>query len=236
MSRSKEINMGGQASPISFRWRPTLRFSVRGLIILVLVIGLWLGWLVRCARIQRDAVAAIQHAGGKVAYDWEWRNGKSIPGGKPWTPRWLIDLIGVDYFGHVTFVWLIPSKADDAAIAQVGRLIRLQLKDLTRITVLWLDRNQVTDAGLAHLRALKNLTSLSLVRTQVTDAGLVHLKGLTDLSELNLSGTAVTDLGLAHLKGLTNLSVLDVMSTQVTDAGVSELRRTLPNPNLRIYR
>ncbi len=155
MSRSKDINMGTQASPISFPPRRILRLSVRGLIILVLFIGLWLGWLVRCARVQLDAVAAIEHAGGKVAYDWEWSSGKLIPGGKPWSPRWLTDLIGVDYFGHVRFVWLRPSESDDAAFAIVGSLTRLHLKDLTKLTVLWLDRNQVTDDGLAHLSGMK---------------------------------------------------------------------------------
>jgi TRAP-type C4-dicarboxylate transport system permease small subunit len=40
-------------------WRRWLRFSVRGLIIVVLLIGGWLGWLVRSAHVQRDAVVAI---------------------------------------------------------------------------------------------------------------------------------------------------------------------------------
>ena len=94
------------ADPVSRPWRRFLRFSVRGLIVLVLVIGGGLGWIVRSARIQREAVAAIVNAGGGVLYDWEWSNGKSIPGGKPRAPRWIVDLIGVDYFGHVTEVWL----------------------------------------------------------------------------------------------------------------------------------
>ena len=40
------------------RWR-YIRFSIRGLIILVLVIGCGFGWIVHMAPIQRDAVAAI---------------------------------------------------------------------------------------------------------------------------------------------------------------------------------
>ncbi len=55
-------------------WGSSLRFSVRGLIVVVLVIGGWMGWMVRCARIQREAVAAIKKAGGGVCYDWESRN------------------------------------------------------------------------------------------------------------------------------------------------------------------
>ena len=73
--------MRDQSKPASRRWRRYLRFSVRGLIVVVLVVGGWLGWIVRGARIQREAVAAITRAGGRVAYDWERRDGKDIPGG-----------------------------------------------------------------------------------------------------------------------------------------------------------
>jgi hypothetical protein len=69
------------AGPVSRPWRRYLRFSVRGLIVLVLVIGAGLGWIVRSARMQREAVAAIKNAGGSVSYDWRWSNGNSdFPG------------------------------------------------------------------------------------------------------------------------------------------------------------
>ena len=79
---------------------------MRGLIVLVVIIGAGLGWIVREAHVQRDAVEAIRKAGGSVTYDWEWTGRHRIPGGKPWAPTWLVDLIGFDYFGHVTSVWL----------------------------------------------------------------------------------------------------------------------------------
>ena len=47
-------------------WRRHVRFSMRGLILFVLVIGGGLGWIVRLANIQRNAVAAIQNSGGSV--------------------------------------------------------------------------------------------------------------------------------------------------------------------------
>jgi hypothetical protein len=52
---------------------------MRGLIVLVLVIGGGLGWVVREAHMQRDAVAAVVKAGGTVLYDW--RRLKVDPGG-----------------------------------------------------------------------------------------------------------------------------------------------------------
>ena len=228
-------------------WWNYARFSLRALIVLVLLIGAGLGWLVRSAHVQRDAVAAIRRAGGSVSYDWEWNNGKSVPGGKPWAPKWLVGLIGVDYFAHVTSVWLEPAPTD-GAIVEVGHLTQLErlqlvggfvsdgglahLKGLTKLSNLYLSNNPISDAGLAHLKGLTNLKSLQLSGTQVTDAGLAHLKGMTNLSALTLGGTQVTDAGLAHLNGLTKLRAIDLTGTQVTQSGVQELQKVLPNAQI----
>jgi hypothetical protein len=75
-----------QAKPVSHPCRRFLPFSVRGMIVLVLVIGAWLRWLVRSARIQREAVAAIESNRGIVVYDWQWSGGNVMPEGKPWAP------------------------------------------------------------------------------------------------------------------------------------------------------
>jgi Leucine Rich repeat len=237
------------AGTVSLHWQRFVRLSVRGLIIVVLVIGVGLGWLVRSARIQRETVAAIQKAGGHVFYDWEWSNGKSIPMGKPWARRWFIDRIGVDYFDHVTHVSVTPNGADDALIAQVGRLTRLQvlwhdqsgfdcdyitstlsdaglshLTGLTDLSLLCVRSSQVTDAGLLHLRGLTNLTVLYLDGNRLTDAGLAHLTVLKRLTSLSLVGTQVTDAGLVHLRGLTDLSELNLCDTQVANAGLAHLK------------
>jgi hypothetical protein len=58
------------AGALSCAWRKYVRFSVRGLIVVVLLTGGWLGWIVREAHFQRDAVAAIVKSGGIVVYDW----------------------------------------------------------------------------------------------------------------------------------------------------------------------
>jgi hypothetical protein len=230
-----------QAEHISHSWRRYLRFSVRGLTVLVLVIGVWLAWLVRSAHIQRDAVAAITHAGGKVSYDWEWSNGNDIPGGKPWAPSWLVSLIGIDYFGNIARVTFTFTGRELPA-AHVARLTRLQrlvvyqspfgdagvahLKGMRNLSELGLIGTQVTDAGLVHLKDLKRLAMLQLSGVQITDGGLEHLKGLTNLSYLTLGATNVTDAGLENLNGLTNLAVLDLSDTgQITDAGLVHLKR-----------
>ena len=238
------------AKPTSRPWRRFLRFSVRGMIVIVLVIGGWLGWTVRQAHVQRDAVAAITKAGGNFSYDWEWRDGKGIPAGKPWVPAWIVDRFGVDYFGHVTRVTLFPV-ASDGVLVKVGRLTQLQelnlyrssvsdaglshLKGLTELTRLYLGRTRVTDAGLAHVRGLTNLREFHLESTEVSDAGLVRLNRLSKLAKLDLRDTQVTDAGLVHVRGLTNLSLLELEGSQVTYAGIKELKQVFPSLKAYVY-
>ena len=74
-----------EAKPVSTPRRRFLRFSVRGMIVVVFVLGVLLWWMarvVRTARAQRDAVTAIKKAQGRVAYDWEWSKGQIYSGGK----------------------------------------------------------------------------------------------------------------------------------------------------------
>ena len=71
-------------------------------------------------------MAAIKKAGGAVAYDWEWGNYNSDiidPNGKPRTPRWFADRVGVDYVANVVHVNLVPHRANDPARANDETLV-----------------------------------------------------------------------------------------------------------------
>ncbi|MGO9465031.1 MAG: hypothetical protein ACLQVF_12870, partial [Isosphaeraceae bacterium] len=152
-------------------------------------------------------------------YDIERRNAGPSPYDRPWTPmrlldgklwgtKWLIDHLGIDYFGSVVSVDLTRSRAKS--------------------------QDRANDATLALVCQLGRLESLGLTGTAVTDAGLVYLKGLTSLRNLELGGTQITDAGLDHLKDLTSLVLLNLSSTKVNDAGVIELERvaSLPRPGV----
>jgi internalin A len=86
------------------------RFSVRGLIVLVLVIAVVLGWVVHRAQVQRDAVAAIRKAGGSIQYDWQYKDGQAVRSGRPRGPMWMADRLGADYFDTVTTVLGKPTR------------------------------------------------------------------------------------------------------------------------------
>lgn len=63
---------------IRVRWPRRRALSVRGLMILILMIGCGLGWVMHRARVQREAVEAIIRAGGEIIYDWEFADGKFL--------------------------------------------------------------------------------------------------------------------------------------------------------------
>ena len=210
--------MSAQADHATHRWRKFLRFSVRGLIVVVLVIGAGLAWIVRQAHIQRDAVAAIENAGGSVSYNWEWTYGNIPWRAKPRHTKWLADLIGVDYVYHVTTVTLSsPRTASNVAMSQIGRL--------TQLEQLSLHDTFLTDEGLAHLGRLTSLMGLALSNDQIPDTGLSRLKGLFRLRALSLHGTYISDARLAHLSGLVSLESLVLSNTEITDAGLVQLQR-----------
>ena len=41
---------------------------------------------------------------GGVEYDWNFNHGYYVPNAKPWAPQWLINLVGIDYFGNINEV------------------------------------------------------------------------------------------------------------------------------------
>jgi hypothetical protein len=186
--------------------------------VLVLVVGAGLGWFIRRAAVQRDAVKAIVAANGKVRYDFQQNVGSPRPGGTSPGPKWLVGLIGVDFFADVTSV-SIPGPQSDAVLAHVGRLRRLERLD-ARAT-------RVTDAGLAQLGGLSELRMLSCSGTPgLTDAGLAQLSGLGRLESLSIEGpTSIEGPGLAHLAGLNRLRFLAIHIE--SEAGLASLSRLI---------
>jgi internalin A len=207
------------AEPTRRPWWRFLRFSLRGLIVIVLIIGGSLGWMVQSARVQREAVAAIEEAGGIVQYErrhWSRPNSLPVqPVSGPWAPGWVVKLVGVDYFDRVVQVAL--NEEDSAAALPY-------IRDLPHIRFLSLEAPCVTNADLEYLEGLHELELLSL-NDEVTDAGMKHLKGLSSLGELYLGGTRISDAGLAELEPLHRLWYLSLPETDVSDSGLAHLKK-----------
>jgi Leucine-rich repeat (LRR) protein len=227
-----------QDSLATQRWwrRPRLSLSLRALMVIVLLLGCWLGWFVRSAQIQRAAVAAIIQGGGRVWYDWELPRSRVQSDGEfrggtpmrkqasPW-PKWLFDRLGPDYFGVVKQV-AVGNKDPDVVMARVGSLSRLELLN-------FIPDAPVTDKGITSVRRLTALKMFAVpIRGgRLTGASLENLKGLTGLREILLTSKPVlSDADLIHLKGLTGLQHLQLSSSPqntITDAGLANIKDML---------
>jgi hypothetical protein len=216
--------------------RRHLRLSLRGLIVVVLVIGLALGHFVRRVRIQAEAVAAVRKLGGSVLYDWQF-DGKQYRYEKgtgaalktvPWWPGWLVDRLGDDYFGAVTEVYFRREVPDNGLTtptpAQYDQVLG-HVGNLDRLASLCFFDTGVSDAGLAHLERLASLQTL-IIRgdNQISDAGITHLRGMRRLRNLVLDDCQITDAALISLKGLPTLESLSLIRTRVSDAGMVLLK------------
>jgi hypothetical protein len=212
---------------------PKLRLNLRALMVIVLLIGGWLGWVVYLAKVQREAVAAIKRAGGTVEY-----SGYD-------SPRWwqcLVDVIGRDYFDTAISVSVDIKDAAgaDALMAHVARLGGLRelnfdsenltnegvshVRHLRELQALELF-GSFTAAALAHLESLSSLQELNIVSNCPIKDGLPHLRRLTGLTGLDVwDDEGLTDSDLEHFEGMTNLVRLDLGPTRVTDAGLVHLR------------
>ena len=137
------------------RW---FQYSLRTLLVLMLLVCIGTGWIamkLQQVRRERAAVAAIERLGGEVG-TWSRPN------------AWLRKLLGDNFFVHPVYV----AFENDASMEYLHELPQLERLHAG---------SQVTDAGLAHLKHVPQLRHLYIAGSQITDAGLEHLKGLAQL-------------------------------------------------------
>ena len=215
---------GTPPAPPRRRW---VAFSVRGILALVLAIGLWLGWVVNAARNKRIAVVAIEAYGGFVYYDHEFVGGKLTPGTEPWGPRWLHRWLGDDYFQDVAEVSLVYGHRPGGARVEVSRTtddVVVHLRAFPRLKRLLLHKTQATDAAMEHVGRLAKLEGLWMWDAAVTDEGVARLEGLRHLKDIHVSNAKITDASLRTLAQLPRLETLSLQGNYFTDAGLVYLK------------
>ena len=188
-------------------------------------------------RVQRDAVAAIEQAGGSVRYKFFMLSSRNY---RFEIPSWLSSHLGPDYLASVKGVHLPPPTRGhrrgkvlsesagngDLVMAHVGRLDSLEVVQVPGVPI--------TNTGLAYLRGLKRLKTVMISQTKVTGAGLESLAGKPGLLLLDLAGLPIVDADLARLSvllrsrrpvspGEVDFLSLNLSQTQITDAGLLHL-------------
>jgi hypothetical protein len=205
----------------SERPKRRLAITLRALLLVVLVVGLGLGWPIARARRQKAAIAAIEAAGGVIVYDWQLAYDPATnPSVGPRGPAWLRRMVGDDLFQRVDFVLV------DAAVSP-------HLRDLPGLTGLNVS-GSLTDERLADIGQVTSLRHLELLGDrEMTESGLDKLAGLTSLSGFSILSMTVTDATLSRLATFTNVEYLDIKDCpcQVSDRGLGRLGAL---PKLRV--
>ena len=118
------------------RW---FQFSLKTFLLVMLLFAFGFAWLSHQAREQRKAVAWVKEMGGTVGYDYEAGDGDGDPFGTkvvhPPGPKWLRDILGIDFFDEVVVVALTSTPVSDLT----------PLAGLTSLRALNLDSTQVSD-------------------------------------------------------------------------------------------
>jgi hypothetical protein len=214
--------------------RRLLRFSLRAMLVVLTVFGVWLGVQVNRAANQRAVVRWVTENGGRVGYDWQSdvydinSNDETEPPG----PDWLRQQIGDVYFQ--TVVTVIVGNKDLSPLAKLSNLEHLKityprgsnlspLANLTKLQWLDLGGNQISD--ISALARLTKLEFLNLSSTQVSD--LSPLAKLSNLEWLILDDTKVNNV--TPLESLTRLEKLYIRDAAVTNEQISKLQIALPN-------
>lgn len=213
----------GSDNPAALRPGRWLQFSLRSLVVVVLLSGLFLGRYgirrLEMAR-EREAIAELQRYGADVQFHEGRAVGVSFSGA-----GFHADAIAaMGRLPRLQRLVFIDTALDDAALKRISALEGLQ-----QLLVLHAD---ITDDGLRHLAHLRNLRTLRLDQTQVTDEGLRHVSRLPYLERLDLAGARITDAGLAPLADLPRLKQLFLSGAPVTDAGIQSLQERLPHAKI----
>jgi hypothetical protein len=138
----------------------------------------------------------------------------------------IIDDAGMAYVGRMKrleclYFW------DATKITDAGAKL---LHDMPRLRYIHLSTSQVGDEGLAAIAKLPNLDGLSMQRNRITDAGVAHLAGHPKLKELWIGSlqnvrSPISDAAIPHLAAIPNLEELDLQWTSVTPEGLKPLAR-----------
>lgn len=187
------------------RW---LRFGMRGLLGLVLVVALLLGWLTRPlfqARYEQATARQIEEAGGTVR--WEdplLLNPFLIPSPEPTTYQHAMgSFFGKEVLARIQRVYLPTAEHES---------ILRRLPELEQLHYLSLEGGTISDASIDAVARLQSLTALVLDDTQIDSSQMERLAQLPQFDDLEISASSVTKSNLAALANCPKLVTLIISS------------------------
>jgi internalin A len=206
--------------PLHHRW---LRFSLRTILVVVTVFGVWLGVKVDQARRQKRAIESLSALGAQFWFEHQRTSNGGFDGRiELHVPAWARELCGDDFFQTVRGVYV--RRRPGEKVDQPRQITDEDLKylaDLPHLEVLQIVSAPISDVGLAHVVYPERLREVTLSNTNIANAFLRRLRAAKRLESLWLDNTRVTDDGLTELYGITSLRRLSLSGTQSGDRGLA---------------
>lgn len=196
------------------RW---LSFGLRGLMIIVLLMSLPMGWIARDVyRSRREAVVvdAVHQAEGYLSFDYEYL-GPNLELPKPPGPWLLRRLFGQHIHAYVESVHLMEPD-------QANTLIPM-LSICQRLKYLRLPAASLNDASIETIAQMPNLKELRLIGTPIGVDQLRRLAQGTKLTSIELEGAAATDELVQLLPLFPDLEEVTLNQTTITDQAFQAL-------------
>ena len=214
------------------RW---LRFSLRGLMIVVLLMCVPLAWIAQKysrMRIEDAVVAEILSADGTVIYPYQKTSSPNggfakDPSQPAPGPKWLREHLGENIFASVHCVWLLTDKFGDELVARLP-----QLDDLE---VLSLRSSSLTDSSVDSLLKVSRLEELTLDADHISPQGLNRLSSHPTLRSLSLYGRLASPTQIRQLEPWPSLQELEIHTTMASDKDLSQLAGCKSLRKLALY-
>jgi len=210
------------------RW---LSFGLRGIMLLILLLCIPLGWIgqkYHRMRVEDGIVDQILAADGTVIYPHHknplphggFTNNPNNPAPGP---QWLRDQLGDNIFARVHCVWLTKGNVRDEIVAT--------LPPLNDLEILVLRSSSVTDACIDSLLQVSRLKELTLDADKISPQALNRLSSHPTLESLTLYGRLSSPNHLRQLKPWQSLRELEIYTSMANDddlqaiAGFTNLRK-----------
>lgn len=198
------------------RW---LSFGLRGLMLLVLLLSLPMGWIARNVyRSQKEdeVVAAVEKAGGYASYDYQelnlWNEVPQPPG--PWLLR---KLFGEHIHAYIDFVVISEPHDTNKVVPMLTCCHRLEYLELHDTTL--------SDQSIETIARMPKLNHLALIGTSLSIEQLRQLTQVSTLKMITLEGPSASDEYLELLPLFPGLEEVSLKETTVTDNGMKSLGR-----------
>lgn len=190
------------------------QYSLRALLILMLVCAVAFGWL-SIRRRAHEIVRRLRDEGAAISFAHHYA--ATTPAPSPLVSagmRWARSIVG-EYAFSTPVALSVPHALSPDALDSIRHLTKLQR--------VFLNNSNANDQTMAFICRSEELTTVYCGGTEITDDGIKALQNSPKVEAVVVWDTPISDASIKTLTSLPELTLLYLQETNVSDAGVAEL-------------